>query len=670
MQYIFLFFLEQDNKGENMKVKKRILKYLMIFILGFIFLINGIYFYAKLCPKLDIKNVNTFYLYTNNDELYFEGSGEKEWVDLNNISDNLIKATINIEDKKFYEHHGVDILRVIKATINNIKNGEIVEGASTITQQYAKNLYLDFDKTFKRKLNELWYTIQIESHYTKDEILEGYLNTINYGHGNYGIKNASQYYFNKDPSDLTLAESCILANIPKSPTNYSPINNYELAKQRQENTLKTFLKNEVITREEYDEAISEEIIIYGKKEKINLTTLMYYQDAVFKELKDLKGIPSTYLESGGLKIYTNLDLKAQTILEENINKTIKNDKLQVNSVIMEPKTGKITALVGGRDYNKSQFNRSINSKRQVGSTIKPILYYTALENGFTASSAFLSEKTSFNLANNMIYTPQNYGDIYGNKEISMAAAIALSDNVYAIKTHLFLGEKAMIDTAYKMGIKTKLEEIASLPLGTTELNILEITNAYATLANNGIKNEPYLISKVTDMNDNVLYEHKDNSLQVLDPDYVYILNNLLSLTYDYDMVDYSYPTNISIRALLSHKYGIKSGSTDTDNWVIGFNPNAVMSIWVGYDDNTPLLVDDYKYVKKIWANTMEGYLKDKDNEWYEKPENVVGVFVNPISGELANENTKKKKLFYYLIGTEPTNIQTVMKEDKEKKSIN
>ena len=653
-----------------MKVKKRILKYLMIFILGFIFLINGIYFYAKLCPKLDIKNVNTFYLYTNNDELYFEGSGEKEWVDLNNISDNLIKATINIEDKKFYEHHGVDILRVIKATFNNIKNGEIVEGASTITQQYAKNLYLDFDKTFKRKLNELWYTIQIESHYTKDEILEGYLNTINYGHGNYGIKNASQYYFNKDPSDLTLAESCILANIPKSPTNYSPINNYELAKQRQENTLKTFLKNEVITREEYDEAISEEIIIYGKKEKINLTTLMYYQDAVFKELKDLKGIPSTYLESGGLKIYTNLDLKAQTILEENINKTIKNDKLQVNSVIMEPKTGKITALVGGRDYNKSQFNRSINSKRQVGSTIKPILYYTALENGFTASSAFLSEKTSFNLANNMIYTPQNYGDIYGNKEISMAAAIALSDNVYAIKTHLFLGEKAMIDTAYKMGIKTKLEEIASLPLGTTELNILEITNAYATLANNGIKNEPYLISKVTDMNDNVLYEHKDNSLQVLDPDYVYILNNLLSLTYDYDMVDYSYPTNISIRALLSHKYGIKSGSTDTDNWVIGFNPNAVMSIWVGYDDNTPLLVDDYKYVKKIWANTMEGYLKDKDNEWYEKPENVVGVFVNPISGELANENTKKKKLFYYLIGTEPTNIQTVMKEDKEKKSIN
>ena len=670
MQYIFSFFLAQDNKGENMKLKKRILKHTIIVILGFIFLINGIYFYAKLIPKLDIKNVNSFYLYTNNNELYFQGSGEKEWVSLKNINNNLIKATINIEDKRFYEHHGVDILRIMKAFLNNIKSGKIEEGASTITQQYAKNLYLDFDKTFKRKINELWYTIQIESHYSKDEILEGYLNTINYGHGNYGIKNASNFYFNKDPSELTLAESCILANIPKSPSNYSPINNYEIAKKRQENTLKTFLNNKIITEEEYNNAINEEIKIYGKKEKINLTTLMYYQDAVFKELKNLKEIPKTYIDSGGLKIYTNLDIKAQTILEENINKTIKNDELQVNSIIEEPKTGKIIALVGGRDYNKSQFNRSINSKRQVGSTIKPILYYTALENGFTASSTFLSEKTTFNLANNIIYTPQNYGEIYANKEITMAEAIALSDNVYAIKTHLFLGEKAMIDTAYKMGIKTKLEEIASLPLGTTELNIIEITNAYATLANKGIKNEPYLINKVTDLNDNIIYEHKDKSLQVLDEDYVYILNNMLSLTYDYDMIDYSYPTNISIRALLKHKYGIKSGSTDTDNWVIGFNPNVVMGIWVGYDNNTPLLTNDYKYVKKIWANTVEGYLKDSTDEWYSKPENIVGVFVDPITGELPNENTKKKKLFYYLIGTEPNNIQTVIKESKIKKNTN
>ena len=646
-----------------MKLRQRLFKYFVISLLSFIFLINGVYLYAKLKPKLDIKNVNSFYLYTKDNELYFQGSGEKEWVNLNDISDNLIKTTINIEDKKFYQHHGIDILRIIKASLNNLKNHQITEGASTITQQYAKNLYLDFDKTFKRKLDELWYTIQIETHYTKDEILEGYLNTINYGHGNYGIKNASNFYFNKDPDKLTLAESVILANIPKAPTKYSPINNYELAKQKQEYTLKKLLDDKVIDIDEYNEAINEEIVIYGKKEKINLTTLMYYQDAVFKELKTLSGIPYTYLDSGGLKIYTNLDLKAQTILEDNINKTIKNDKLQVNSVMMEPSTSKIIALIGGRDYNKSQYNRTINSKRQIGSTMKPILYYTALENGFTESSSFLSEKTTFKLSNNNSYTPQNYGDIYGDKAISMAEAIALSDNVYAIKTHLFLGEDAMIDNAYKMGIKTKLEPIASLPLGTTELNIIEITNVYATLANYGIYNEPYLISKVTDMNDNILYEHKSDPNQVLDNNYVYILDEMLSLTYDYDMIDYSYPTNISIKALLSNKYAIKSGSTDTDNWVIGFNKNAVMSIWVGYDDNSDLLSSDYKYIKKIWANTMEKYLKDKDNTWYSKPNDVVGVIVDPITGELPNENTKKKKIFYYLIGTEPYNLQEVIKKE-------
>ena len=211
----------------------------------------------------------------------------------------------------------------------------------------------------------------------------------------------------------------------------------------------------------------------------------------------------------------------------NCNKIItNNDELQVNSIMINPNDGAIIALVGGRDYNKSQFNRTLNSYRQVGSTMKPILYYAALENGFTASSSFLSERTTFLLSNDNSYSPENFGSLYANKAISMAEAIALSDNVYAIKTHLFLGEKTMVDTAYKMGIKTKLEEIASLPLGTNELNIIEITNAYVTLASGGKRNEPFLITKVTDMNDNVLYEHQDTSEIMLDYNYVYILNNM------------------------------------------------------------------------------------------------------------------------------------------------
>ena len=648
-----------------MSIKKRLFKYSFILLLLGIFSINGVYFYAKLKEKLDIKNVNSFYLYDNRQELFFQGSGGKEWIELDKISNYLIKATINIEDKKFYEHHGFDVLRIGKALINNIKAGHIVEGASTITQQYAKNLYLDFDKTFERKINELWYTIQIETHYTKDEILEGYLNTINYGHGVYGIKGASNFYFNKEPIDLTLKEACILANIPKSPNNYSPINNFDISIKRANKTLKSLLDDEIITEKEYQEALKEEITLYGKKDSINLTTLMYYEDAVFKELKTLPGIPSTYLTNGALKIYTTLDIDAQRNLEDSINKTIKTDKLQVNSIMMDSKTGGIIALVGGRDYNKSQYNRSINSYRQVGSTMKPILYYTALENGFTASSSFLSEKTTFFLANEKTYSPKNYGNLYANKAISMAEAIALSDNVFAVKTHLFLGENAMIDTAYKMGIKTKLEAVPSLPLGTNALNIIEITNAYQTLANEGKHCEPFFITKVTDMYDNILYEHQIKEEEVLNNEYTYILSEMLSLTYDYDLADYTYPTNVSIRALLSNKYAVKSGSTSTDNWIIGYNKNVVTSVWVGYDDNHELASSDYKYVKKIWANAMESYLKDKDNTWYEKPKNVIGVFVNPVTGELENGKTTKRKIFYYVKGTEPSNTIEVLKEMNE-----
>ena len=636
-----------------MKILKKISKILILSVFIIFFLLCGLYLYAKILPKLEIRDVNSFYLYDEEDNLYFEGSGHNKWVSLDNISPYVIKATLLIEDKNFYNHHGFNIKRIIKATLNNIKNGKIVEGASTITQQYAKNLYLDFDKTFKRKLNEFWLTIRIETHYDKDTILEGYLNTINYGHGMYGIENASQFYFNKHAKDLTLEEASILVNIPKSPANYSPINHLEKAKERQQYVLKTMLNNKAITNDDYNNALSKDLVFYGKKNSVNLSTIMYYQDAVFNELKSIKGIPLTYINTGGIKIYTNIDLKAQETLENSINKVINNnDEIETSAVMINPNNGKIIALIGGRNYNKSQYNRAIYSKRQVGSVMKPILYYTALQNGFTPSSTFISEKTAFN-TDSMLYKPKNYGDIYADKKISMAAAIAYSDNIYAVKTHLFLGTDAMIDTSYKIGIKTPLKPLASLPLGTIELNMIEIANAYATFASLGKYHEPYFIEKVTDMNNNVLYEHKKVEEQVLNEAETYILNDLLSLTYDYNLIDYNYPTNISINSLLSNKYANKSGSTETDNWTIGYNKNVVTAIWVGYDDNQQLKASDYKYVKKAWAYTMESYLKDKDNEWYQKPNNVIGVLVNPISGEIAKNEDKNKKILYYISGSEP-----------------
>ena len=650
-----------------MKIVKKIIKFnIFLFFIG-ILLIGGIYLYAKISPKIDINKTNSYLLYDSNEEVFFQGNGTNEWVELDNISNYLKDATITIEDKDFYKHHGFNILRIIKAAYTNLINHSYKEGASTITQQYAKNLFLDFDKTWQRKLEEVWYTIQIETNYSKDEILEGYLNCINYGHGNYGIESASNFYFNKSAKELTLAESAMLVGIPKSPSNYSPILNENIAKERQIYILKTMLSNNVITKDDYNKAINEELTFYGKKDKLNLNTIMYYQDAVLKELETMDNVVKTNLENGGIKVYTTLNLDAQRSLENSINDNIKNNnEIQVSGIMIDPKSGGVIGLVGGRDYNKSEFNRAISAKRQVGSIMKPFLYYNALENGFTASTSFLSQETTFTLGTNNTYAPKNYNNVYPNKAISMAAAISFSDNIYAIKTHLFLGSESLVNTAKRVGIKTPLNNIVSLPLGTVELTPLEITNAYATLASLGIKNEPYFIEKITDIKGNILYEHQNQNEIVLNNSTTFILNDLLKGTYDYNMVDYAYPTNISISSLLTHEYSIKSGSTDTDNWIIGFNPDVVTSIWIGYDDNKPMINDDYKYSKKIWANAMENYLKDKETTWYSIPENVVGVIVDPITGNLATNDSTHKKVLYYIKGTEPSYTQEVFDEYNNK----
>lgn len=420
------------------KFRKGLIKVCITFLILFILVIGGAYIYAKVMPKLEINVANSLVFYDQNNEVFFQGNEKTEWVGLNDISKNVINATISAEDKNFYKHKGFDIFRIMKASYVNIRNMKTEQGASTITQQYAKNLFLDFDKTWKRKWEEALYTIRLEANYSKDEILEGYLNTINYGHGVYGIENASKFYFNKSAKDLDLAEATMLVGIPKSPSNYSPLVNIKLAKKRQKLILSLMVQNKVITDSEMEEAINEKLTYYGKKETNNLTTVMYYQDAVLNELKTIKNIPSSYTQTKGLKIYTNLDMKAQSSLEKNINEQIpENSEIQVSSVMINPKNGRIVALTGGKNYNKSQFNRAISAKRQVGSTMKPYLYYAALENGFTSSSAFTSEKTTFTFSQRDDYSPRNYNDKYANKPISMATAIAYSDNIYAVKTNLF-----------------------------------------------------------------------------------------------------------------------------------------------------------------------------------------------------------------------------------------
>lgn len=652
-----------------MKLLKKLLKFFfclffLLFILGF-----SLYGYSRVSSKLEIKNANNISLYDSSGNLFFMGNGTSEWISLEDISSDLINATISTEDKNFYDHFGFDFLRIAKAFWVNITSGSTKQGASTISQQYVKNLFLDFDKTWERKWNELWLTLNMEIYYSKDEILEGYLNTINYGHGMYGIENASKFYFNKSASNLSLAEATLLVGIPKSPSNYSPIVNYELAKSRQKMVLSSMVKNKYITQEEMDDAYNEEVVIVGKKSNINLSTVMYYQDAVLKELEELDDIPTSFLDTGGLKIYTSLDLNAQTILEEKIEKNLKGNKdIQANAIMMNPNTGAIIALVGGRDYAKSQYNRATSSFRQVGSVMKPILYYSALENGFTSSTCFTSEETTFTFSNNRNYSPRNASEIYGNKPISLAAAIAYSDNVYAVKTHIFLGEESLVNMANRLGINSNMQAVPSLALGTSEINIIELTSAFATFANEGYKIKPHLITKIEDRNGNVLYQVDDVKESILNPSLVYILNNLLTSTYDASFVDYNYPTVLGIANKLSRKYAIKSGTTATDSWTVGYTPEVITSVWVGYDDSSNISTSDYMYTKNIFADSMETFLKDKESSWYNMPNNVVGVLVDPISGLPVNDSSKKKKVLYYLKGTEPSNDQVVFDEVDTKKT--
>jgi 1A family penicillin-binding protein len=623
-------------------------------ILSFFLLHFGLYLIAKITPRIDIRNANSVFLYDKDENLFFQGNGRKEWISLNKMSHYIVDATISIEDKNFYEHIGFDYLRIIKSFYENTKANKYVQGASTITQQYAKNLFLDFNKTWKRKAEEAWLTIEMEMHYTKDEILEGYLNTINYGNGVLGIENASQYYFDKSASDLTLAEASMLAGIPKSPNNYSPLNNEAQAKKRQSVILKSMVKNGYITEKDEKEAFDTELVYIGKKEKYNLSTLMYYQDAVMRELKKLKYIPESLLETGGLKIYTNLDVNAQTTLENAIKSNLLNKPdMQVSSIVVEPKTGKILALTGGTDYQKSQYNRATQSKRQVGSTMKPFLYYAAIENGFTASTTFISEPTIFTFDEDKTYSPQNFAQRYPNKPIAMAAAISYSDNIYAVKTHLFLGEDVLVKTMNRVGVKEQLSPDVSLPLGTGELNLIDFLTGYNTLANEGVKVDLYLIDRVEDAKGKVIYEHKMNEEQVLDKNITFIVNDLLTTTYDYNMIDYNSPSCINIAAKISKKWAIKTGTTDVDALTIGYNKDLLVGVWTGYDNNQKLETGESKYSRYIWVDTAEGYLKDKETSWYKMPENVVGVLMNPLDGTIANEQSNKKRILYYLKGSEP-----------------
>lgn len=610
-------------------------KLLFIMIYLCLSILLAIYTYAMLDP-LDINETRkSITIYDTNGDVLYESNFKKnmEWTGIEQIPSFIQEAFVSVEDKRFYYHAGFDPLRIMKALKNNLISGTVVEGGSTITQQYAKNLFLTNEQTISRKIQEFFYATRLEMQYSKEEILEGYLNTLYYGHGIYGVRNAAKFFFDKELSELNTAQTAMLIAIPNGPSLYSPYLHPDYAKARQELILSILAQSALISETEYKEALAEELVyakhedeqnVYGNEE--------YFISVVLEELTQKELLN----KSNTLKVYTSYDPKVQKALMNSINTSMSQDnELECAGIVLEPFTSHVLAIAGGKDYTISQFNRAMYAKRQVASTIKPLLYYNALCQGFTPSSTFISQPTTFQIENGE-YEPQNYGNRYPYREISMINAIAMSDNIYAVKTHLFLGTATLHNSLLDFGIKQS-QENPSEALGTVNMSVFELGNIYNTFASEGLYREASFIQMVRDENDEVLFDEDTQNKRLMDRDKTLVLNQMLTSTYDLRNRTTAYPTMTG--SAPKTKVGVKSGTSDWDSWVVGFNPGYTIAVWTGFDDNRFLERTYYEEAKNIFKETFDELYPNGDGPWYSPSDALEIRYVEPISGTVSAQGS-------------------------------
>ncbi|MFC2948943.1 transglycosylase domain-containing protein [Virgibacillus sediminis] len=607
-------------------------------------------------PPLHEEQHTTYY--TESGDVFGEEKGREggDWKELDELDSDLVSATILIEDQHFYDHPGFDFKRIMGAMWENIRTGTLKEGASTLTQQYARNLYLSHEKTWSRKLKEAFYTIRLEMFYSKDDILEGYLNSVYYGHGAYGAESASQLFFQKSAEDLSIAEASMLAAIPKGPTYYSPWNNEENAENRQNQILAIMLDHGAISDAEYQLAVAEELDYAPKQTKKVEKEAPYFQDTALSEAAEILDMEPEDIRSGGYEIHTTLNLRQQKKLENELAEEFHpSSEAQAGVLAMNPENGAIVAMSGGRDYQESSFNRAVSAKRMPGSSFKPFLYYAALQHGYTPATKLISKPTSFQLEDGEVYQPSNYNGYYANEEITLAQAIALSDNIYAVKTNMYLGPDLLIDTAKEFGFTSDLPAVPSLALGTAAVTIEEMVQAYSMLANGGRDIESHTVKKIADRHGKVLYEREETEgEQVLDPKTAFILTHMLTGIFDRELDGYMAVTGSPIAGQLSHIYAGKSGTTASDSWMIGYSPSLVTGVWVGYDDNRSMdKTAETRYAKKIWAGFMERAHQGMEQQAFDVPAGVVGIPIDPETGERATPYCEASRVMYFEKGTEP-----------------
>ncbi len=561
----------------------------------------------------------------------------RTWVPFDKVPTNFRHAILAVEDARFYQHQGVDFVGIMRAAVADYRTGGTAQGASTITMQLARNIFLHPRATIQRKIQEMLISMQLEKKFTKDEILELYLNQIYFGSGAYGVEAAAEVYFNKKVAELTLAESAVIAGLPAAPSRYSPQLNLGLAKQRQILVLKRMVDVGYITQRQALDAIQQRLNIAEPRQTFNVLKLPYFTTYVMHEL--FQKYDEDLLYRGGLRIYTTVEPKLQEWAEEAVRWGVAQGRWenihQSALVSIEPKTGYIRALVGGLGWtDRNQFNRAWQALRQPGSSFKLFVYTTAIDNGYSPDMVVPDSPVTFRVSDTESWSPVNSGGSYMGA-IPLRTALQMSRNVVAAKLCAALGPDRVIDYAYKMGIRGHIDPNLSIALGAIGASPLEMCSAFAVIANNGIKIEPSAIRLIKDPEGNVL---EDNTF----PYQQEVITQQTALTMC-EMLQAVVDGGTGTAAQLPGRpVGGKTGTTDShrDVWFCGFTPQLVTAVWAGNDDNTPMFGSFGGTIcAPIWQRFMAKALKGKPvMHWGADAKGKVEVAMCETTKKRANAN--------------------------------
>ena len=562
------------NPKKNSAWKQFFVMLFSIMLAGFI----GVNLYLTSQPPIqhleDFKPNVVTKIYSADEEVIKTFTAYKfEKVDIKDVPDNIKNAIVATEDKNFYHHHGYDPIGVARSMVVNLTTGGLTQGASTITQQLARILFLSNEKTFDRKIKEFIVAVRIEKTLPKDKILEMYLNNVYLGSGAYGVAGAAQIYFNKPLKDLTLAECALIAGLPQAPSVYSPYNNKKLAIERRNQVLGRMLKMRYITKEQYKQALDEQLRLNPNPSIYSLNRAPYFVDFAMKELEEL-GFDETEISQGGYKVVTTLNYAAQKAAEDAVNAQVGNRQAAVFS--FSPITGEIYVYIGGKNYFKSQYDRVTQSVRPPGSAFKPFVYAAAIEKGWGPND--MLEDTPVNING---WKPHNYNNRYRG-QMPLYMGLMLSSNVMAARLIKDVGVRSVIGIARSLGITTPIEYDMTIALGSNGVKLYEMTVAYGAFANGGFKVKPYAIERVETSRGKVIYQApKTRVMKVLNLNTAAVVTAMLKT-----VVENGTGRSANIGKPAAGKTGTTDDSKDASFY--GYTPDVVTGVWVGNDDNSQM----------------------------------------------------------------------------------